>query len=93
MAHTHESYTQHIDMVFHPSNIRVEEVRHHTGHRRVSKKMDHLAEYGGIRNRKLLLPLGTATRWRRATHPSELRHVREGHGGWRKCGALVAFDR
>jgi hypothetical protein len=39
MTHTHESYAQHIDMVFHPSNIRVEEVRHHAGHRGVSKKI------------------------------------------------------
>ena len=73
MTHTHERYAQHIDMVFYATNIRVKEVRHHTGQRGASNMTDNLAEYGGIRNRKPLLPMAATARWSRATHPSKAR--------------------
>lgn len=77
MTHTHKSYAQHVDVVFYPANIRVEEVRHHTG-LGASNKMDSLAEYGGIRNRKPLLPLAIIVRCPKATHPSRAQTRPEG---------------
>ena len=68
MTHTHERYAQHIDMVFYATNIRVKEVRHHTGQRGASNMTDNLAEYGGIRNRKLPFSLAVTVHRRRATH-------------------------
>ena len=73
MTHSHESCAQHIDMVFYATDIRVEEVRHHAGERGASKRIDNPAGYGGIRNRKPLLPMAVTARWRRATHPSKAR--------------------
>ena len=80
-------------MIFHPTNIRVEEVRDHTGQRGASKNGDNLAGYGGIRNRKPLLPMGLTARRRRATHPSKAGPRLRGWMTILKRGPLVTFDR